>query len=639
MADLTRKTDNLFDKDNPDIVEYYTNSTTGVYTYSQNTRSVIIPCQPNKTYSATKSVQGTAPRFSLSCYDKYPQENDIATARVVNNDAMQLTLTTTANSQYLVLFFYYLNPPNVSEIQQIMDTLMVNEGQPLPYEPYGWIHSLRKLTTATEAVGNPLYSDGTAITAYTIKGNEEHTGTPSSSNPITINGVGEKTANLTTVYSPNTSSSGGLNFEAIGDKLRIYGTTSTYVQCINTNDIILPSGTYTFSISSSIGNTGCYAQFRSVDGTTTYVTIMNTTTITFNEATTGRIRVVISATESTPYATDEVISIMINKGSTAQSYEPSGYKISIFSNGAALSPMYLSEQLMKIGDTVDSLVSTGTATYSIKKLVLSGQENWNIVQATNTYRYETTVLRDGMPLSTQMCTHFEFIGNTQEEGANGTFAGSTSSTAFRSFFFSNLTTLTDWKQYLADQYTAGTPVTVYYILATQTTETVTAPSIPTTEGANSIIVDTTVQPTEFTATWTGWHDASVKEKSANLLDYTTMSEGVDEAYLAADGSEVSASVWAISDYIPCDGTSFTINPIGGNEPSICLYDENKTYITGKAYMTGGANTKQSISITATSSAKYIRFTYRKSTASYPDDLSEIMLNEGTTALPYEPYWK
>lgn len=126
----------LFDKDNPDIVEYYTNSTTGVYTYSQNTRSVIISCQSNTTYSATKSVQGTAPRFSLSCYDNYPQENDIATAKVVNNDAMQLTLTTTANSQYLVLFFYYLNPPNVSEIQQIMDTLMINEGQPLPYEPY-----------------------------------------------------------------------------------------------------------------------------------------------------------------------------------------------------------------------------------------------------------------------------------------------------------------------------------------------------------------------------------------------------------------------------------------------------------------------------------------------------------------------
>jgi len=38
-----------------------------------------------------------------------------------------------------------------------------------------------------------------------------------------------------------------------------------------------------------------------------------------------------------------------------------------------------------------------------------------------------------------------------------------------------------------------------------------ATAILTTEGANSITVDTTVQPSEFTATWTGRHDASVKE--------------------------------------------------------------------------------------------------------------------------------
>lgn len=49
------------------------------------------------------------------------------------------------------------------------------------------------------------------------------------------------------------------------------------------------------------------------------------------------------------------------------------------------------------------------------------------------------------------------------------------------------------------------------VLPTPTTTQITMPSIPTTEGANSITVDTTVQPSEFTATWTGWHNASVKE--------------------------------------------------------------------------------------------------------------------------------
>lgn len=51
------------------------------------------------------------------------------------------------------------------------------------YDGSQWEHSLRKLTTATEAVENPLYSDGTAITAYTIKGNTVQDGTGTTSYP------------------------------------------------------------------------------------------------------------------------------------------------------------------------------------------------------------------------------------------------------------------------------------------------------------------------------------------------------------------------------------------------------------------------------------------------------------------------
>ena len=83
---------------------------------------------------------------------------------------------------------------------QLSSTTMFNAGSTqLPFQPYsstGWLHSLRKLTTATEAVENPLYSDGSPITAYTIKGNTVQDGTPTPSNPVDVNGVGERTANL-----------------------------------------------------------------------------------------------------------------------------------------------------------------------------------------------------------------------------------------------------------------------------------------------------------------------------------------------------------------------------------------------------------------------------------------------------------
>ena len=49
------------------------------------------------------------------------------------------------------------------------------------------------------------------------------------------------------------------------------------------------------------------------------------------------------------------------------------------------------------------------------------------------------------------------------------------------------------------------------VLVTPVVTQITAPSLPTIEGANTISIDTTVQPSEFTATYTGWHDSTVKE--------------------------------------------------------------------------------------------------------------------------------
>ena len=66
--------------------------------------------------------------------------------------------------------------------------------------------------------------------------------------------------------------------------------------------------------------------------------------------------------------------------------------------------------------------------------------------------------------------------------------------------------VTAWQQYLAQQYANGTPVTVWYILATAQTETFTAPSTPTSGSPQSFDVDTTLKPSEVSLTWHGWHE-------------------------------------------------------------------------------------------------------------------------------------
>jgi len=57
---------------------------------------------------------------------------------------------------------------------------------------------VRKYGTASEIITLPttIYADGTAITSYTIKGNTAQNGTPTPSNPVDVNGVGELTDNL-----------------------------------------------------------------------------------------------------------------------------------------------------------------------------------------------------------------------------------------------------------------------------------------------------------------------------------------------------------------------------------------------------------------------------------------------------------
>lgn len=88
------------------------------------------------------------------------------------------------------------------------------------------------------------------------------------------------------------------------------------------------------------------------------------------------------------------------------------------------------------------------------------------------------------------------------------------------------------KAYLANQYANGTPVTVWYVLATEETAVVNEPlmkidgyadevnniSIPTTDGASTLSVDTTVQPSEVDVNYHGWHMGTVHEHISGEWD-------------------------------------------------------------------------------------------------------------------------
>lgn len=356
------------------------------------------------------------------------------------------------------------------------------------YNGSTWEHSLRKLTTATEAVENPLYSDGTAITAYTLKGNTVQDGTPTPSAPVDVNGVGVRTENLwnesytgimqdTITYLPLTVGDGD------------YTLSSTATREGQSAVLFLLAGNV--STGATTVNNGVWnGQSRTVTAVNGYVTI---------------------GYRKYPTANPENANSMLNTGSTAKPYEPYGYKIPI-SSGGVTTNIYLG--------------STQTVR-QVKKLVLTGDESGWVVSGTGRY-YNLTLSDNPRERDVVMSTHFIPTHESMLPVGTFRFGGSIEApTNPLVFNYDNGTIgLEAFKSWLASQYANGTPVIVWFIPTTAETAAVNEPlmkigtyadtlsnaaSIPTTEGANSITVDTTVQPSEFTATWTGWHDASVKE--------------------------------------------------------------------------------------------------------------------------------
>lgn len=360
------------------------------------------------------------------------------------------------------------------------------------YDGSTWVHSLRKLTTATEAVENPLYSDGTAITAYTIKGNTVQTSIPTPSNPIMPQGCGEKTAQLynsaDTIWILGILDDNGQNTGA---------TTSHY-----TGNFTEVNANKSYAIGGTLGVGSNQYRIYFYDTEKRWISRTPPKEITKNSFTTPvnckyiQIQVVVAVESTTDW--------MLNEGSTAKPFEPWGYKIPI-SNGQQTTNIYLGS------------IQTRR---QIKKLVLTGDENLFVYQGLGYIR-----LSDG--LGARIAPYSDKLLGTDVATANMPVfsiaqAPSDITPAILAIKAdSNFQSSNAFKTWLAEN-----QITVWYVLAAAETATVNEPlmkigdyadtlsnatAIPTTDGANSITVSTTVQPSEFIATWTGWHDASVKE--------------------------------------------------------------------------------------------------------------------------------
>lgn len=377
------------------------------------------------------------------------------------------------------------------------------------YDGSQWEHSLRKLTTATDTLITlpaDVYADGNSATVGLV-GNMSQTGTPTPQNPIQPSETGERTNNL---FDYQTGTPTAYKYlDENGNEVVVAELAPWYI----TDYIPIPDGVLSVTLSKIGGGVPAMCAY---DASKNYITGIRYNT---GSAVT---KVDITLTSSTPIrfirfsyflgntGYDDISSKMLNTGSTALPYEPYGYKIPILSNGTT-TPVYLGQVQSE---------------RQIYKLVLTGQEAWTLLERDTGRTVFSMALTSGSTVC--VCSHIEYkatytselnrvvIPNTKDKlyiSIDNTLLGETTPSA------------SDFQTYLATQYSNGTPVCVWYVLATPTTGIVNEPlrkigdyadtvsdiTIPTTTGKDTFDVLTTLKPSEVELTYTGWHDASVKE--------------------------------------------------------------------------------------------------------------------------------
>ena len=343
--------------------------------------------------------------------------------------------------------------------------------------------------------GNPPFtfnSNGNPLVDYTISGNTVQNGAPSPTTPIMPQGTGDKTANLCDIGNFANSTTDTRSFLQLA------------ITCYHDNEFIeratFSGGARLLDIKTTgnkqilfaVNVANCNRLSIKHNGATKDIVIGNV-----YGAFSGNYVISFDCDGVNPTIIDGILleNIMLNAGSTALPYEPYGYKIPISSAGQT-TPVYLGE------------VET---TRKIKKLVLTGQENWLAASGTEERTVSYISITDAGD-SLCLCSHIKYKSSYSASDRNQILLRNLDNRLYIGIDVDIAADLSTFKTWLQQQYAAGTPVCVWYVLANEETGIVNEPlmkigdyadtlskaqagvDIPTTNGSNTLTFDTTLQP-------------------------------------------------------------------------------------------------------------------------------------------------
>jgi hypothetical protein len=142
---------NLFDKNNANILNnnYIGSTTIGI---ANGAKTLYYECKPNTTYTVSKIA---SQRFIIGDTNETPANGVTVNNRTANNTGTDITITTSSNAQYLVVFYYLSTADTLTE-QEILDSIQITEGSEVkPYFPYGQVGMWYK----REYIGKYVYNN------------------------------------------------------------------------------------------------------------------------------------------------------------------------------------------------------------------------------------------------------------------------------------------------------------------------------------------------------------------------------------------------------------------------------------------------------------------------------------------------
>ena len=176
--------ENLFDKDNANVIDGYFHSTSSAITSNSTRKIIYIPVKSNTTYTIKTGEKITTSNMFAVGYTNELPTLGVTVEGIDASSTTPKTITTGENAIYLVAFIY--RDDYAISYDEVLESLQIEEGSTIhPYIPYGKYGV--EIKTVTE---NILPNNGISQTIYGV------TFTVNSDKSITMNGTATENANF-----------------------------------------------------------------------------------------------------------------------------------------------------------------------------------------------------------------------------------------------------------------------------------------------------------------------------------------------------------------------------------------------------------------------------------------------------------